>query len=480
MPPRRSTTRRDGKQVMSDTTHDLVVIGSGPGGYIAAIRAAQLGMRVACVEKDTSLGGTCLNIGCIPSKALLDSSERYYQAGHDLAAHGVQVSGVALDLKRMQARKQTVVKALTKGVAGLFRKHKVESITGVARLAAGPRVEVGGAAPRTLTARHILLATGSAPIELRVAPFNGTRIISSTEALSLAEVPKRLLVVGGGAIGLELGSVWSRLGSEVVVVELLDRLVPGMDRQMAGLLQKSLEKQGLTFRLNTTLQRATVEGDVVVAQLAGADGTSEARADILLVAVGRRPYTDGLGLDAVGLQLDERGRIPVDAHYATSVPGLYAIGDVIPGVMLAHKAEDEGVAAVEHMAGLPGHVNYDAIPNVVYTAPELASVGISEEEAANRQITVKVGSFPYIANGRARAMGETDGAVKVIADATTDRVLGVHILGPHASDVIAEAALAVEFSASAEDIGRTVHAHPTLAEALKEAALAVDGRPLNI
>lgn len=465
---------------MSDTSYDLVVIGSGPGGYIAAIRAAQLGMRVACVEKDASLGGTCLNIGCIPSKALLDSSERYHQATHDLAAHGIQIGAVSLDLARMQQRKQTVVKALTKGVASLFRKHKIASIAGVGRLATGKRVEVSGADPQTLTASHILIATGSAPIELRSAPFDGTRIISSTEALSLREIPKRLLVIGGGAIGLELGSVWSRLGAEVVVVELLDRLVPGMDRQMAGLLQKSLEKQGLKFRLNTTLQQATVDGDAVRAQLTGASGSTEERADLLLVAVGRRPYTEGLGLDAIGIALDERGRIPVDAHFATSAPGIYAIGDVIPGPMLAHKAEDEGVAAVEHMAGLAGHVNYDAIPNVVYTAPELASVGLSEEDAAARGLTVKTGSFPYIANGRARCMGETDGAVKVVADATTDRVLGIHILGPHASDVIAEAALAMEFSASAEDIGRTVHAHPTLAEALKEAALAVDGRPLNI
>jgi dihydrolipoamide dehydrogenase len=465
---------------MSDTSFDLVVIGSGPGGYIAAIRAAQLGMRVACVEKDSSLGGTCLNIGCIPSKALLDSSERYYQATHDLGAHGIQIGALSLDLGRMQTRKQTVVKALTKGVAGLFRKHKITSIKGLGRLAPGLRVEVSGDDPQTVTAGKILIATGSAPIELRAAPFDGTRIISSTEALSLAEIPKRLLVIGGGAIGLELGSVWSRLGAEVVVVELLDRLVPGMDRQMAGLLQKSLEKQGLTFRLNTTLQKATVDADGVTAQLSGASGTSEERADVMLVAVGRRPYTDGLGLEAVGLKLDERGRIPVDEHFATAVPGIYAIGDVIPGIMLAHKAEDEGVAAVERMAGLAGHVNYEVIPNVVYTAPELASVGLSEEEVAQRKIKVKTGSFPYIANGRARCMGETDGAVKVIADAATDRVLGVHILGPHASDVIAEAVMAMEFSASAEDIGRTVHAHPTVAEALKEAALAVEGRPLNI
>jgi dihydrolipoamide dehydrogenase len=465
---------------MPDTTYDLVVIGSGPGGYIAAIRAAQLGMRVACVEKDRSLGGTCLNIGCIPSKALLDSSERYHQATHDFAAHGIEVGQVGLDLARMQARKQTVVTALTKGVAGLFRKHKIASITGVGRLAPGRRVEVSGAAPQTLTAGAILIATGSAPIELRAAPFDGTRIISSTEALSLPEVPKRLLVIGGGAIGLELGSVWSRLGAEVVVVELLDRLVPGMDRQMAGLLQKSLQKQGLEFRLKTTLQQASADGDGVRAQLTGSDGSREERADVLLVAVGRRPYTEGLGLDAVGIALDERGRIPVDAHFATTAAGIYAIGDVIPGPMLAHKAEDEGVAAVENMAGMAGHVNYDAIPNVVYTAPELASVGLSEDDAAQRRIEVRTGSFPYIANGRARCMGETDGAVKVVADAATDRVLGIHILGPHASDVIAEAALAMEFAASAEDIGRTVHAHPTLAEALKEAALAVDGRPLNI
>jgi dihydrolipoamide dehydrogenase len=465
---------------MSDTAYDLVVIGSGPGGYIAAIRAAQLGMRVACVEKDSSLGGTCLNIGCIPSKALLDSSERYHQATHDLAAHGIQIGAVSLDLARMQQRKQAVVKALTKGVAGLFRKHRIATVTGTGRLAPGLRVEVSGDDPQTLSAGKILIATGSAPIELRAAPFDGRRIISSTEALSLREIPKRLLVIGGGAIGLELGSVWSRLGAEVVVVELLDRLVPGMDGQMAGLLQKSLEKQGLKFRLSTTLQQAAVDGDGVRAQLTGAHGSTEERADLLLVAVGRRPYTDGLGLDAVGIALDERGRIPVDAHYATTVPGIYAIGDVIPGPMLAHKAEDEGVAVVEHMAGLAGHVNYAAIPNVVYTAPELASVGLSEEDAAARQIAVKTGSFPYIANGRARCMGETDGAVKVIADAATDRVLGIHILGPHASDVIAEAALAMEFAASAEDIGRTAHAHPTLAEALKEAALAVDGRPLNI
>jgi len=465
---------------MADDAYDLVVIGSGPGGYIAAIRAAQLGMRVACVEKDATLGGTCLNIGCIPSKALLDSSERYHQATHDLAAHGIQIGALGLDLARMQTRKQTVVKALTKGVAGLFKKHAVTAVTGTARIVAADHVEVTGAAPRDLRAARILIATGSAPVRLAAAPFDGQRILSSTEALALAAVPKRMLVIGGGAIGLELGSVWSRLGAEVVVVELLDRLVPGMDLKMAGLLQRALEKQGLRFRLRTTLEQATVAADGVSVRLTAPDGAVEEQCDVLLVAVGRRPFTDGLGLAEIGIAVDERGRIPVDAHYATCVPGVYAVGDVIPGPMLAHKAEEEGVAAVERMAGLPGHVNYDAVPNVVYTAPELASVGVSEEEAARRGMAVKIGSFPFVANGRARCMGETEGAVKVIADAVTDRVLGVHVLGPHASDVIAEAGLAMEFSASAEDIARTCHAHPTLAEALKEAALAVAGRPLNI
>jgi dihydrolipoamide dehydrogenase len=465
---------------MTESHFDLIVIGSGPGGYIAAIRAAQLGMRVACVEKDTTLGGTCLNIGCIPSKALLESSERFYQAGHDFAAHGVQVGGLGLDLAKMMARKDGVVRALTRGVGSLFKKHKITTVTGSGRFLAPGRIEVTGDAPQTLTAPRVLIATGSAPIELPIARFDGTRIVSSTEALSLPAVPRRMLVIGGGAIGLEMGSVWSRLGAEVLVVEMLDRLVPGMDSQMAGQLQKALQRQGLRFLLGTTLTAATVDADGVTVTLQGPKGVQQERADVLLVAVGRRPYTAGLGLDAIGLALDERGRIPVGAHYESAVPGVFAIGDVIPGLMLAHKAEDEGVAAVEHMAGVAGHVNYDAIPNVVYTAPELASVGLSEDEAKRRGIAVRVGSFPYTANGRARSIGETEGAVKVIADAATDRVLGIHILGPHASDVIAEAALAIEFSASAEDIGRTVHAHPTLAEALKEAALAVDGRPLNI
>jgi dihydrolipoamide dehydrogenase len=465
---------------MAQSAYDLVVIGAGPGGYIAAIRAAQLGMKVACVEKDSTLGGTCLNIGCIPSKALLESSERYFAVRHQLPAHGIVAESVQLDLAKLLARKDSVVRTVTRGVEGLFKKHKIAWVRGTGRIAAPDRVEVTGTETQTLTTARILIATGSVPIELPAAPFDGRRIVSSTEALALPVVPKRMIVIGGGAIGLEMGSVWSRLGAEVLVVEMLDRLVPGMDLQLTKLLQRALEKQGLRFKLRTTVARAAATADDVSVTIASDNSESEERCDVLLVAVGRRPYTEGLGLEAVGVKLDARGRIVVDEQFATSIAGIYAIGDAIPGPMLAHKAEEEGIAAVERMAGLAGHVNYDAVPNVVYTNPEFAAVGLTEEECARRGVPVRTGSFPFIANGRARGMGETDGQVKVVADATSDRVLGIHILGAHASDLIGEAALAMEFSASAEDIGRAVHAHPTLSEALKEAALAVDGRPLNI
>jgi dihydrolipoamide dehydrogenase len=460
--------------------YDLIVIGAGPGGYVAALRAAQLGMRVACVEKDPSLGGTCLNVGCIPSKALLDSSEHYAHARHGLAAHGVVVEQVRLDLATMMARKDKVVQVLTKGVAGLFRKNKVEWVKGRARLRAPDTVEVDGTASRTLQGSRVLVATGSVPIELPALPFDGRRVISSTEALCLDAVPKRLLVVGGGAIGLELGSVWSRLGSEVLVVEFMERIVPGMDAQMAGALQKVLERQRLRFRLRTSATGVEPAGDGLRVTLDANGQTDHVTCDVVLVAVGRRPYAEGLGLQEIGVALDEKGRIGVDRRFATNVPGVFAIGDVIAGPMLAHKAEEEGVAAVEMMAGQPGHVNYDAVPNIVYTWPELASVGCSEEEARRRGHELRVGSFPFAANGRARCMDETDGSIKIVADAATDRVLGVHILGPRASDLIAEAALAIEFAASAEDVARSVHAHPTLPEAMKEAALAVGGRALHI
>lgn len=465
--------------VMSDSSYDLVIVGAGPGGYVAAIRAAQLGLRVACVEKERTLGGTCLNVGCIPSKALLDSSEHYHDLTARLAPHGIRVHGVELDVAAMIARKDKIVSILTRGIAGLFRKHKIEHIQGVARFETPGRVQVDGPERRVLTAPRILIATGSVPVDLPALPFDGARIISSTDALRLREVPRRLLVVGGGAIGLELGSVWRRLGAEVLVVEFLDRILSGADTQLAAALQRSLEKQGMQFRLRTTATRMETTGAEVRVTLT-TDGVEQTETyDVVLVAVGRRPNTEGLGIQEMGVATDERGRIIVDDRYATNVSGIFAIGDVIPGLMLAHRAQEEGLAVAELLAGQAGHVNYAAIPSVVYTSPELASVGLSEADAAARGHAVRVGSFPFMANGRARCLDETDGSVKVVADAATDRLLGVHILGPRASELIAEATLAIEFSASVEDLALAVHAHPTLAEALKEAALAARGRSLH-
>ena len=465
---------------MPEASFDLVVIGSGPGGYTAAIRASQLGMRVACVEKDKSLGGTCLNIGCIPSKALLDSSEFYHQAKHSFADHGVLVPQVGLDLSKMMSRKEQVVSQLTRGISGLFKKNKIEWVPGEAKITGVGKVQVGA---RLLSTKNILIATGSEPIPLPGAPFDGQTVVSSTEALSFTQVPKRLLVVGAGVIGLELGSVWCRLGAEVLVVELADRIVPGMDSEMTRLLQRSLEKQGIKFQLKTKIEGLKAEKGKVRFKLtseSGSSGSSEETADCALVAIGRRPFTQGLGLAECGVKMDPKGRIEVDAHFKSSVSGIYAIGDVITGPMLAHKASEEGVAAVEGMAGRAGHVNYQAIPGVVYTFPELASVGMTEDEAKAAGREIRVGKFPFTAVGRAKAMGETEGLAKIIADAKTDRILGVHILGPRASDLIAEAAVAIEFAASAEDIARSSHAHPTFAEALKEAALNVQGLAINI
>ncbi len=466
---------------MAADRFDLVVIGSGPGGYTSAIRAAQLGMRVGCVEKDPTLGGTCLNVGCIPSKALLDSSELYHQVTAGLGPHGIKVAGVELDLAAMMARKARVVKTLTQGIAGLFKKNKVEWIAGRATLVSGRRLIVrNGSAERSVDAERVLLVTGSEATPLPNLPFDGRRIVSSTEALTLGEVPKRLLVIGAGAVGLELGSVWRRLGSEVTVVEFMDRIVPAMDRKMGAQLQRALEKQGIVFRLETSATAAAPANGAMHVTLESKNASMQHEADVVLVAVGRRAFTDGLGAREIGVAFDDRGRIVTDERFETSVAGVYAIGDVIAGPMLAHKAEEEGVAAVELMAGQAGHVNYDAVPNVVYTWPELASVGLSEEEAAQRGREVRVGSFPFMANARAKCMGETEGGVKIIADAETDRILGVHVLGPRASDLIAEAALAIEFGGSAEDIARSVHAHPTLPEAMKEAALAVAKRTINL
>ncbi|MCB9549369.1 MAG: dihydrolipoyl dehydrogenase [Myxococcales bacterium] len=464
---------------MDENRFDLIVIGAGPGGYVAAIRAAQLGLRVACVEKEPALGGTCLRVGCIPSKALLESSERLAEIQHGLGVHGIEVGDVRVDLAAMMARKDKVVRTLTQGVAGLFKKNKVTRFEGHGRFVGPGRVAVSreGEADVELSAPRILIATGSEVATLRGLEMDWDRIGGSTQALSWDRVPDHLVIVGAGVIGLELGSVWARLGAQVTVLEYLDRILPGMDLELAKATQRVLAKQGLTFKLGVRVTGARVEGDRCVVEYEGGEPIT---ADRVLVAVGRRPSTDGLGLDAIGLTLDQRGRVPVDPHFQTSVPGVFAIGDVIAGPMLAHKAEEEGIAAVEFMVTGYGHVNYDAIPGVVYTHPEVAAVGKTEEELQAAGIAYRKGSFPFLANGRAKALNQTDGMVKILADAKTDRVLGVHILGPRAGDLIAEAAVAIEMGASAEDIARSSHAHPTLAEVVKEAALAVDGRALHI
>jgi dihydrolipoamide dehydrogenase len=465
--------------------YDLVVIGSGPGGYVCAIRAAQLGMKVAVVEKEKTFGGTCLNIGCIPSKALLHASERYEEAGHMLARMGVKVGAPQLDLPAMMSFKDEGVDGNVKGVAFLFKKNKIDSYIGAGRIAAPGKVEVEVAAngkAETLDTKAIVIATGSDVARLKGIDIDEKRIVSSTGALVLDKVPERLLVVGAGVIGLELGSVWRRLGSEVIVIEFLDRILPGMDADVCRQFQRILQKQGMTFRLLSKVTAVDGSGNRLKAQLEpAAGGAAETiEADVVLVAIGRVPYIAGLGLEAVGVATDGRGRIVVNHNFETSVHDIFAIGDVIAGPMLAHKAEEEGVAVAEFLDGQAGHVNYEVIPNVVYTFPELASVGRSEDELKAAGISYNVGKFPFTANGRAKVNHTTDGLVKILADAKTDRVLGVHILGADAGNMIAEAAVAMEFGAAAEDIARTCHAHPTLPEAMKEAALAVAKRAINM
>ncbi len=464
---------------MSDS-FDVIVIGAGPGGYVCAIRAAQLGLKVACVEKRATLGGTCLNVGCIPSKALLHSSEAFEEAAHKLADHGVKLEGkLSLDLARMQARKGEVVGANVKGVEFLFRKHKITWLKGEGRVVGAGQVAVGD---QTYATKNIVIASGSESVPLKGVEVDEKRIVTSTGALELDQVPGHLVVIGGGVIGLELGSVWRRLGAEVTVIEFLDRLIPGMDAEVAKQFERVLGKQGMKFKLKTkvTGAKADKKGVTLTVEPAAGGTAEEIKADIVLLAIGRRAYTAGLGLAAAGVAVDERGRVKVDHHFATNVPGIYAIGDAITGPMLAHKAEEEGVAVAEILAGQKGHVNYAAIPGVVYTWPEVAAVGATEDELKAAGTKYKVGKFPFTANGRARAMGDLDGFVKILADAETDRVLGAHILGPDAGTLIAEMALAIEFGASAEDVARTCHAHPSLNEAVKEAALAVDGRALHI
>jgi dihydrolipoamide dehydrogenase len=465
-------------------TYDLIVIGTGPGGYVCAVRAAQLGLKTAVVEKSATFGGTCLNVGCIPSKAMLHASELFEEAGHRFVQMGINVGKPSVDLAALLKYKDGNVESNVKGVDFLFKKNKIEAFHGEGRIAAPGKVEVKGddGKTQTLETKNIVIATGSDVARLPGIEIDEKRVVSSTGALDLAKVPQKLLVVGAGIIGMELGSVWRRLGAEVTVVEFLDHILPGLDSEIARQFQRIQQRQGIAFKLSAKVTGVDTSGKTLKVKVEPVEGggAETIEADVVLVAIGRVPYTEGLGLEAAGVKKDNRGRIVIDPHYATNVAGIYAIGDTVAGPMLAHKAEEEGVAVAEILAGQAGHVNYDVIPNVVYTFPEIASVGKTEEELKASGVAYQTGKFPFSANARARANLATDGFVKILADAKTDRVLGVHILGPDAETMIAEAALAMEFGASSEDIARTCHAHPTLSEAMKEAALAVAKRAINM
>jgi len=466
------------------TLYDLVVIGTGPGGYVCAVRAAQLGMKVAVVEKNATLGGTCLNVGCMPSKALLHASEMFEEAGHSFAKMGVSVSAPKLDLPAMMNFKQQGIDGNVKGVEFLMKKNKIDVIVGKGKILGAGKVEISGSAGKTqiVETKNIVIATGSDIARLKGIVIDEKRIVSSTGALSLDRVPGKLLIVGAGVIGLELGSVWHRLGAQVTVVEFLDRILPGMDGEVAKQFQRILEKQGFAFNLGAKVAGVDTSGKTLVAKVEpAAGGAAESlEADVVLVCIGRVPFTEGLGLQEAGIALDNRGRVQIDSHFSTNVKGVYAIGDVVAGPMLAHKAEDEGVACAEIIAGQAGHVNYDVIPGVVYTTPEVSSVGKTEEELKQAGVAYTSGKFPFTANGRSKVNQTTDGFVKVLADAKTDRVLGVHIIGREAGEMIHEAAVLMEFGGSAEDLARTCHAHPTRSEAVKEAALAVGKRAIHM
>ena len=463
---------------------DLVVIGAGPGGYVAAIRAAQLGLKVACVDKRTSLGGTCLNVGCIPSKALLSASKKFADASNNLSDYGIEISSVSLNLKKMMAKKDSIVSELTKGIEFLLKKNKVTWVTGKAKIKSQSEVEVisEGAKNVLLKTSKILIATGSESTPLPNLEFDEKRVVTSTGALELPEVPKHLVVVGGGYIGLEMGSIWARLGAKVTVVEFLDRIVPQMDLEIGRKFQRILKMQGIDFKLQTKVTQGEVSSSGVSLNVepAGGGASSNLKCDVVLVAVGRKPFLEDLGIEKLGINCDKRGFISIDDDFETSVPGIFAIGDCVPGPMLAHKAEEDGIAAVEIMAGQTGHVDYNLVPGVIYTHPEVASIGKTEEELKELGIAYSKGSFPFSANSRAKAVNETEGLVKILADAKTDKVLGVHIISPDAGTIIHECVTAMTYGASAEDIARTCHAHPTLNEAVKEAALAVDGRTIHI
>jgi dihydrolipoamide dehydrogenase len=465
-------------------SYDLIVIGTGPGGYVCAIRAAQLGMKTAVVEKDATFGGTCLNVGCIPSKAMLHASELYEEAGDAFAKMGIKVGKPSMELPELHKYRLQNVESNVKGVDFLFKKNKIDAFHGVGRIAGPGKVEVkaGDGKTQALETKNIVIATGSDVARLNGVDIDEKRIVSSTGALELPAVPKKLLIVGAGIIGMELGSVWRRLGAEVTVVEFLDHILPGIDSEVARQFHRLQQRQGIAFKLSSKVTGVDASGKTLKVKVVPVEGgaAETIEADVVLVAIGRVPYTEGLGLEAAGVKQDNRGRVIVDGQFRSSVAGIYAIGDVVAGPMLAHKAEEEGVAVAEILAGQAGHVNYDVIPNVVYTSPEIASVGKSEEELKAAGITYNAGKFPFSANARARANLATDGFVKILADAKTDRVLGVHILGPDAETMIAEAAIAMEFGAASEDIARTCHAHPTLSEAMKEAALAVAKRAINM
>jgi len=467
---------------MSDQAFDIIIIGAGPGGYTMAIRCAQLGMKTAVVEKDPGLGGTCTNVGCIPSKALLHSSELYREATHGFAQHGIKIGKIEVDLAAMMAQKQSVVTSSNKGIEFLFKKNKITWLKGTGKLLGGGKVEVSGESKGAYSAKHIVIATGSEVTPLKGIEIDEKQVVSSNGAIALSAVPKTMVVIGGGVIGLELGSVWSRLGADVTVVEFLDRILPTNDGEVSKQMQRILTKQGMKFKLSTkvTAAKAAKSGVTLSLEPAAGGTAEELKADVVLVSIGRRPYVAGLGLEAAGVALDERGRVKTDDHFQTTAKGVYAIGDCISGPMLAHKAEEEGVALAEMLVGQKPHINTNAIPGVVYTWPEVAAVGKTEEELKEAGVAYKAGKFPFTANARARAMTMTDGFVKILEDEKTKKVLGCHIIGADAGHLIQELVMAIEFGASAEDIYRTCHAHPGLTEAVKEAALAVDGRPLNI
>ena len=461
---------------------DVVIIGSGPGGYVAAIRAGQLGLKTALIEKDKELGGTCLNVGCIPSKALLTSSDHFVFAKHEAAKHGIVIENAHVDLVKMQQRKDKVVRTMNSGVRALMKTNKVTTFEGLGAITAPGKVSIKSSDGKTeeIETKNIIVATGSVPVELPFAEFDGQIIVSSTEALCFTEAPKTLLVIGAGAVGLELGSVWARLGSEVTILEFLPRIAIGFDLELANLLQRSLTAQGITFHLETKVSAVKIDQGRATATATKANEELRFEADKVLVSVGRKPFSEGLGAGKVGVEFDEKKRIKVDKHFKTNIDGIYAIGDVIAGPMLAHKAEDEGIACVERIAGRNGHVNYNAIAGIIYTNPELAGVGLTEDQAREQKLDIRVGRFPFRANGRALCNEELDGVVKFIADAKTDRILGAHILQHAASELIAEAVSVIEFGGSSEDLGRTCHSHPTLSEAVKEAALHVEKRALHI